>query len=99
MFRALALGLLIPANPALAALSGFYDSGAKITAILASEAVGDALRQAPIGAISNIGTTKDGKDIWQVRVQDCDLEVWVVPHLPDGPGMTTYSIEVPGVCE
>jgi len=39
--------LALPPLPALAALSGFYDSGEQISAILSSEAVGSALGQAP----------------------------------------------------
>ncbi len=102
MIRALALPLALLAlsgMPAQAALSGFYDSGEQIGMILASEAVADALHQAPIGAISNTGTRKDGANEWTVRVQECDLKVYLKPILPNGPGKTTYEIEVPGACE
>lgn len=96
---ALSAALIIAALPAEAALSGFYDSAAKIAAILDSPAVADAVRQAPVGMISEIGATPEGHGLWQVRVQDCDLEVVVIAHPPKGPGMTTYSVEVPGICE
>ncbi|MEH7826638.1 hypothetical protein [Gemmobacter denitrificans] len=96
--RALAVLALIAAQPALAALSPYYDSAEKITAILGDAAVADAVRQAPIGAISNSGTTKDGRDIWTVRVQDCDLTVHLTAVLPQGPGKTTYLVELAGPC-
>lgn len=91
--------LALPCLPAEAALSGFYDSGEQIGMILGSEAVANALHQAPIGAISNTGTRKDGANEWTIRVQECDLKVYLKPILPDGPGMTTYEIEIPGACE
>ncbi len=87
------------ATPAAAALSGFYDSAERINTILASPEVANALRQAPVGAISNTGTRKDGASEWQVRTQECDLTVYLVPILPEGTGKTTYRVEVPGTCE
>ncbi len=87
------------ATPAAAALSGFYDSAERINTILASSDVANAVRQAPVGAISNTGTRKDGASEWQVRTQECDLTVYLVPILPEGPGKTTYRVEVPGTCE
>lgn len=102
MTRALALPLAflgLSVNPAKAALSGYYDSAEQIGMILGSEAVADAVHQAPIGAISNTGTRKDGAKEWTVRVQECDLIVYLKPVLPNGPGKTTYEIEVPGTCE
>lgn len=87
------------ATPAAAALSGYYDSAEKITTILSSSTVADAVRQAPIGSISNTGTRKDGASEWQVRTQECDLLVYLIPVLPDGPGKTTYKLDVPGKCE
>lgn len=87
------------ATPASAALSGYYDSVEKIGTILSSSIVADALHQAPIGAISNTGTRKDGASEWQIRTQECDLLVYLIPVLPDGPGKTTYKLDVPGTCE
>ena len=89
----------LAAVPAQAALSGFYDSGEQIGTILSSRAVADAVRQAPIGAISNTGTRKDGAHEWTVRVQACDLKVYLVPVPPKGPGKTTYTVETPAPCE
>lgn len=93
------LALALTSTPALAALSGFYDSAERIGTILASSAVADALRQQPIGAISNTGTRKDGASEWTVRTQDCDLIVYLVAVPPGGPGKTTYTVETSGVCE
>jgi len=101
MFRsALILALVLPA-PALAALSGFYDSAEKIGAIFASSAVADQLRQAPVRSVENTGTTPDGQDEWTIRTQDCDLTVKVTAHPPaDGMvGMTTYTAEPLGTCD
>jgi hypothetical protein len=92
----LIFGLSLPAS---AALSGFYDSGEQIHTILSSEAVGDALRQAPIGAITNTGTRDDGAKEWEIRTQGCDLKVYLVPKAPAAVGKTTYTVEVPKACE
>lgn len=89
----------LAASPATAALSGFYDSAEKIATILASPEVADAVRQAPIGAIANTGTSASGDDEWQVRVQECDLTVRLIAQPPDGPGKTTYRVELAGPCE
>ncbi|MDH4439276.1 MAG: hypothetical protein QE284_02725 [Rhizobium sp.] len=48
------------APSAEAALSGYYDSAERISALLGDERLADILRQQPIGAISNTGTRKDG---------------------------------------
>jgi hypothetical protein len=84
---------------ARAAVSGYYDSVEQIGVILGSAQVADALRQAPIGAISNTGTREDGAREWTLRVQECDLKVYLIPVLPDGPGKTTYTLDIPGACE
>lgn len=94
----LALASLV-ATPALAALSPYYDSVEQIGVILSSAQVADALHQAPIGAISNTGTRKDGAKEWTIRTQDCDLVVYLTPVLPDGPGKTTYLLDLPKACE
>ncbi|PZU24193.1 MAG: hypothetical protein DI589_04740 [Shinella sp.] len=93
------LAVTLAVVPAHAALSGFYDSAEQICVILSSAAVANALHQAPVGAISNTGTRKDGAREWTVRVQDCDLKVYLVPVMPNGVGKTTYKIEIPGVCK
>jgi len=83
-----------------AALSGYYDSAEKIGRILGDARIADLLRQQPIGAISNTGTRADGAGEWTIRSQDCDLKVYLIPILPDGPGKTTYDLDVPvGQCE
>lgn len=97
---ALIAALLLVAPPATAALSGWYDSAAKIGVILGDGGIADLLHQAPIRAIENTGTTPDGQDEWTVRTQDCDLTVKVIAHPPeDGMvGMTTYTVEPLGSC-
>lgn len=92
---------LFIAPPAMAALSGWYDSAAKIGAILGDARIADLLRQAPVRSVENTGTTPDGHDEWTVRTQDCDLKVKVIAHPPeDGMvGMTTYGVEPIGSCD
>ena len=96
---AITAALSLAATPAHAALSGFYDSGEQITTILSSSEIADAVRQAPIGAVSNTGTRKDGAHEWTIRVQECDLVVFLLPVPPNGPGKTTYEVSIPGACE
>lgn len=96
---AITAALALAATPAHAALSGFYDSGEQITTILSSSEIADAVRQAPIGAVSNTGTRKDGAHEWTIRVQECDLVVFLLPVPPNGPGKTTYEVSIPGACE
>ncbi|TPP09802.1 hypothetical protein [Rhizobium glycinendophyticum] len=87
-------------GPSEAALSGYYDSIERIGAILGDPKLADMLRQQPIGAISNTGTRKDGAAEWTIRTQDCDLKVYLVPVLPNGPGKTSYTLDIPaGQCE
>lgn len=99
--RKLVVLALLAATPAAAMLSPWYDSAEKISAILQSGAVADAVRQAPIGAVSNIGTATNGNDLWQVRVQDCDLTVELIPEAPpEGMvGKITYTAQPVGPCE
>ncbi|MDH6267108.1 hypothetical protein M2360_002505 [Rhizobium sp. SG_E_25_P2] len=82
-----------------AAVSGYYDSVEQIGIILGSALVADAVHQAPIGAISNTGTREDGAKEWTIRVQDCDLTVYLIPVLPEGPGKTTYRLDIPRTCQ
>ena len=97
---ALLLALALPV-PAQAALSGYHDSAAKIAAIFASDAIADALRQAPVRSVENTGTAPDGRDEWTIRTQDCDLTVKLTAHPPqDGmAGRTTYTAEPLGACD
>lgn len=93
------LVLALVASPAGAALSGYYDSAEKIAAILQTDAVAEAVHQAPIASVSNSGTDTDGADLWTVMVQECDMTVRVVGHPPVGVGKTTYTVEVTIPCE
>lgn len=91
--------LLLAATPAHAALSPFYDSAERIATILQSPEVADALRQAPLRAIENTGTRADGASEWTLRTQQCDLTVYLIAIPPDGPGMTTYRLDLPKGCD
>lgn len=93
--------LALAASPAMAMVSGYYDSLNKIGAILALPELPDQLRQQPIGQISEIGKSDGGNGQWMVRTQECDLIVNVIPHFPeDGMvGMTTYTAEIAQGCE
>ena len=101
MFRATLILVFALPMPALAALSGFHDSAARVAAIFASDAVADLLRQVPVRSVENTGTTPDGQDEWTIRTQDCDLRVKLLAKPPaDGmTGMTTYSAEPLGSCD
>jgi hypothetical protein len=92
------LAVLVPV-PASAALSPFYDSAEKIETILGSSAVADALHQAPLRSVENTGTRKDGADEWTVRTQECDLVVYLIAVPSEGPGMTTYTVDLPKGCD
>jgi hypothetical protein len=94
----LAVLALAPA-PAFAALSPFYDSVEQIETILASAAVADALRQAPLRGLENTGTRDDGAREWTLRTPECDLVVYLIAVPPDGPGMTTYTVDAPEACD
>lgn len=91
----------LAASPAFGMVSGFYDSANKIAAIFASDAVADALRQAPVGSVSEIGTSKDGAGQWMIRTQDCDLVVDVTPEpLPEGMvGAPDYTVKIAKGCD
>ena len=93
-----AIVLALAPVSAQAALSGFHDSAEQINVILSSEAVADALRQAPVGHIANTGTRDDGAHEWQVRTQECDLTVFLKPVPPQGVGKTTYDLELGDAC-
>jgi hypothetical protein len=99
MKYALAALIALAPTSAFAAVSGYYDSAEKISTILASSDVADALRQAPIGEISNSGTRDDGAAEWTIRTQDCDLVVYLVAVPPAGVGKTTYEVDLPKSCE
>ncbi|WP_417678878.1 hypothetical protein [Pseudodonghicola sp.] len=97
--RLAALAVCLLASPALAALSPYYDSAEQIGTILSDARIADALGQAPIGAISNTGTRDDGAAEWTIRVQACDLKVYLRPVPPKGLGKTTYEVDTIGRCD
>lgn len=95
----LAALLVLTPSSVYAALSGYYDSAEQISMILGNGEVADAVRQAPIGQITNSGTRDDGAAEWVVRTQDCDLTVYLVPEPPAGVGKTSYRVELPTACQ
>lgn len=95
----LAALLVLTPTSAFAALSGYYDSAEQIAMILGSSDVADAVRQAPIGQITNSGTRADGAAEWMIRTQECDLTVYLVPEPPAGVGKTSYRLELPTACQ
>lgn len=101
MRSAVVIAALFPAAPAFGMVSGAYDSLNRIEAILALEDLPDALRQQPIGSISEEGKAKDGKAEWLIRTQDCDVIVHVTAHPPENGmvGMTTYTAEIAKGCD
>lgn len=90
--------MTLAVQPAQAALSGFHDSAEQIGTILASATVAEALRQAPIGHVANTGTRADGAREWEIRTQECDLTVYLIPVPSAGVGKTTYTLELGNVC-
>jgi len=95
----LAAVLLLTPTSAFAALSGYYDSAEQISVILGSGEVADALRQAPIGQLTNAGTRADGAAEWVIQTQNCDLTVYLVTEPPAGVGKTSYRLELPTACQ
>jgi hypothetical protein len=87
------------AAPAFALLSGFYDSGEKIMTILLSSEVASAVREAPVGAILEVGKAENGNSLWSIRVQECDVLVELLEVPPEGTGMGTYIVENVSTCE
>ena len=101
MRGAVLVAALFAASPAFGMVSGYYDSLNRNGAILSLKGLPDALRQQPIGSISEEGKTKDDKAIWMVRTQDCDVIVHVTAHPPENGmvGMTTYTAEIAKGCD
>lgn len=92
------LGLLVLAAPAQAALSGWHDSGAKISAILSDSATADLHRQMPLRRVENTATTKAGEEIWEVESQDCVMRVTLRAVPPPGIGATRYEVADRSAC-
>lgn len=92
------LGLLVLAAPAEAALSGWHDSGAKISAILSDSATADLHGQMHLRRVENTATTKAGDDIWEVESQHCVMSVTLRAIPPAGPGATRYEVRDRSAC-
>lgn len=93
------------AHPAVAALSGYYDSIEQIQAILADDAVAKALPPYPLSALEFLGTTAEGQPEWRITGDGCRLQVTLQPVPPgtsaDGMpvlGKTTYQVAKIGGC-
>lgn len=75
-------------SPALAALSGYWDSNKIISAILSEDSLGNALRQQPIERITR---TPAG---FRVESRDCAVEVAVTAIPADRPGPSRFTLTV-----
>lgn len=84
----LATVMILPALPAAAALSGYWDSAKILHAILGDNRLADALRQQPVERIEK---TADG---YAVSSRDCSVQVKVESVAPDRPGPTRHSIRI-----
>lgn len=88
------------ASPAVAAVSGFYDSNAQIEAIMQSGQVADAVKQLPLRSLARAGSRKDdGALRWRVRSDRCTLVVYLSAIPPQGVGKTTYDVKEVGACK
>ncbi|MCB5410242.1 hypothetical protein [Pseudogemmobacter faecipullorum] len=90
---------LLAVNPAAAALSGFYDSGEQIAALLASAEAGEALSQLPVRGLQFREVTEDGHPVWGISTDSCELSVELLPQLPEAVGKTTYKVHHISACE
>lgn len=96
---ALAVLGLLGASPAVAAVSGFYDSADQINTILHNGEVADAIRQAPIIEVSRSPKkSADGFVRWNLRTEGCSVEVALVALPPRGVGKTRYEVRNVGKC-
>lgn len=87
------------ASPAIAAVSGFYDSAAQIEAIMQNGQVADAVKQLPLRSIARAGSRQgDGTLRWRVRTDRCTLMVYLNATPPQGVGKTTYEVKEVGTC-
>ena len=93
----LTIALLIPA-PAMAALSGYYDSLEQMQAMTSDNRLADALKQSPITGMSAMGVTSAGLLHWNVSGTDCSVPVYLTAIPPLGAGKTRYEIHSVGSC-
>lgn len=94
VFLLAALAAALGGTTTPASADRFEDSAQQIDAILRSDQVADAVDHAPIGHMANVGTRKDGAAEWEVRVQHCDLVVFLIPVA----GGSSYRIDLPREC-
>ncbi|ARO14577.1 hypothetical protein BVG79_01231 [Ketogulonicigenium robustum] len=77
---------------AQAALSGFHDRAEQITTILQSTDVANTARQAPIESLEFDGQRNDRLLKWEADFGECDLDIYLQAHAPQGVGKTTYTV-------
>ena len=94
---ALSAAALMPAA-ARATVSGFHDRAAQIGVILSSDAVAEALRQAPVKSLEFEGTRADGGLRWEIESSDCEVDVVLKATPPQGAGAVRYAIAEVGRC-
>lgn len=95
----LCLALLLPAGGASAALSGFHDSAEQINTLFQSQEIDAALHGLPVDKVERKGAREDGTIRWEIESRDCELDVWLKPVPPQGPGKTTYEIARISACD
>lgn len=86
------------ASPAAAALSGYYDSVAQITAVLNSKELGDALHQLPVTDIERKHDDNANRPVWEVETQRCSVKVVLDVIAPAGVGRTDYRVSSISAC-
>ncbi len=83
----IALSLCL-ASPAVAALSGYWQSSKVLHAILENPELADALRQQPIVSVA---ATDSG---YRIRSRDCTVDVEVVDEKAKRPGPTPFTVKI-----
>jgi hypothetical protein len=76
-------------NNAQAALSGYYDSAAKIQAALVSSELAEAMKQMPIESLS---LQNSGRTV-VVQSNGCGFAAHLQEDAPEGLGATNYSVK------
>ena len=83
----IALSLCL-ASPAVAALSGYWQSSKVLHAILENPELADALRQQPIVSVA---ATDSG---YRIRSRDCTVDVEVVYEWAKRPGLRQFTVKI-----
>lgn len=97
----LSLALMLAApSVSQAALSGFYDSAAKMQAIMSDGNVADALHQAPVTMLMRVDSADGTAEVWEVTSADCTLKVQLdaTPLTEGRVGGNSYQVTVIEAC-